>query len=124
METQEISELDKYSMHTVSLDQPIQSSEKGQFIEIVEDKDAEEPDNEYCTQEMINELYMVMKTLSPKECQVLKMYFGIQQSHAMTLDEIAQYFKVTRERIRQIKEKALLRLRYKSRCRSLRYEFD
>ncbi|MBN2425730.1 MAG: sigma-70 family RNA polymerase sigma factor [Calditrichaceae bacterium] len=124
MDIDEISAMDNYALNTVSLDRPINYKDESLLIDIVHDQESDEPDQDINDEEWKNELYSVIDSLSAREAKVLKMYYGIHYLKPHTLDEIAQEFKVTRERIRQIKEKALLKLRYKSRCRHLKYNMD
>jgi RNA polymerase primary sigma factor len=61
-----------------------------------------------------------LATLTPRESEVVRLYFGLGREHPLTLEEIGELFKLTRERVRQIKEKALRRLRHTTRSNSLR----
>lgn len=67
-----------------------------------------------------SEIERVLSTLNERETEVLKLYFGINRDHALTLEEIGEMFNLTRERVRQIKEKAIRRLRHASRSKNLR----
>ena len=66
------------------------------------------------------EVENVLSTLNEREAEVIKLYFGINSEHAATLEEIGERFNLTRERVRQIKEKALIRLRHTSRSKNLK----
>jgi RNA polymerase primary sigma factor len=66
------------------------------------------------------ELDKALKSLSTKEAQVVRMYFGLNLDRPLTLEEIGSHFRLTRERVRQIKERAITRLRHQSRCKFLR----
>ena len=61
-----------------------------------------------------------METLTPREADVVRLYFGLHEQHAMTLEEIGETFDLTRERVRQIKEKAIRRLKHTSRSKILK----
>ncbi len=67
-----------------------------------------------------NEIERALSTLTDREAEVIKLYFGFNSDHSLTLEEIGQQFHLTRERVRQIKEKAIRRLRHTSRSRNLR----
>ena len=79
-----------------------------------------QPDQEIQMDSLQEEVAAALETLKDREREVLKMYFGINQSYALTLNEIGEEFGLTRERVRQIKEKAIRRLRHRSRSRKLR----
>ena len=80
----------------------------------------EEPEANIMRESMSEEVAGALETLSGRERAVLEMYFGINRDSAMTLNEIGEEFDLTRERVRQIKEKAIQRLRHRSRSKSLR----
>ena len=66
------------------------------------------------------EVKRALATLSEREAEVIRLYFGLQKEHSLTLEEIGEKFNLTRERVRQIKEKAIRRLRHASRSKNLR----
>jgi RNA polymerase primary sigma factor len=66
------------------------------------------------------EVQRALATLSDREAEVIRLYFGLQREHSLTLEEIGEKFNLTRERVRQIKEKAIRRLRHASRSKNLR----
>ena len=78
------------------------------------------PDHPLNEESMKMEILQALDSLSAKEAEVLQLYFGINTDRAYTLDEIGRMYRLTRERVRQIKEKALFRLRHQSRSKSLR----
>ena len=67
-----------------------------------------------------NEVERALQTLSRREAEVVRLYFGLNREHPLTLEEIGEKFNLTRERVRQIKEKAIRRLRHTSRSKTLR----
>ena len=67
-----------------------------------------------------NEIERALLTLSQREAEVINLYFGLNKEHSLTLEEIGEKFNLTRERVRQIKEKAIRRLRHASRSKNLR----
>ncbi len=107
----------------VSLDQPINRSESGTrntLKEFLKNTDEISPDGKLINESLKEEIQRVLRTLSRREENIIKMYFGIDNERPYTLEEIGEHFKLTRERVRQIKEKALARLRHQSRSQNLR----
>ena len=82
--------------------------------------DQQAPDTELMKESLKKEVETVLATLPEREAKVIQMYFGINNEHPSTLEEIGERFNLTRERVRQIKEKAIRRLRHKSRSKKLR----
>lgn len=110
----------QYSRRHSSLHSPFQDGENSSLLDIIEDDQAEEPEANIMRESMSEEVTGALETLSGRERSVLEMYFGINRDSAMTLNEIGEEFDLTRERVRQIKEKAIQRLRHRSRSKSLR----
>jgi len=104
----------------LSLDQPFRHSEDGNMKEIMSNPNSQMPDAELIKESLKDEIRRVLKTLTPREEEVIKMYFGIDRERPLTLEEIGDRLKLTRERVRQIKERALIRLRHQSRSQNLR----
>lgn len=111
--------LDTEKFH-VSLDQPIFQNEEGNLKDYLQNPNTQMPDDSLLSDSLKKEIRRVLKTLSPREERVIKMYFGLDFERPLTLDEIGDHLKLTRERIRQIKERALIRLRHQSRSQNLR----
>ena len=105
----------QYSRRHSSLNSPFQEGENSSLLDIIEDSEAEEPEARIMMESMSEEVNGALDTLSERERIVLEMYFGINRDSAMTLNEIGEEFDLTRERVRQIKEKAIQRLRHRSR---------
>ena len=103
-----------------SLDAPFREGEKNSLIDVVQDEGQESPDNELMSESLKNEIAAALDTLKDREREIIRMYFGIDREYPLTLNEIGEEFSVTRERVRQIKEKAIRRLRHKSRSKKLR----
>ena len=99
----------------ISLETPIGEEEDSQLGDFIEDKEVENPANQ-TAYTMLQEL----SGLPPREQEVLKMRFGLDDGYSLTLEEVGLYFNVTRERIRQIEAKALRRLRHPRRASELR----
>ncbi|MAQ87973.1 MAG: RNA polymerase subunit sigma [Candidatus Marinimicrobia bacterium] len=110
----------QYSRRHSSLNSPFQEGENSSLLDIIEDSEAEEPEAKIMMESMSEEVNGALDTLSERERVVLEMYFGINRDSAMTLNEIGEEFDLTRERVRQIKEKAIQRLRHRSRSKNLR----
>jgi len=110
----------QYSRRHSSLHSPFQEGENSSLLDIIEDAQADEPEAQIMMESMSEEVAAALETLSDRERTVLEMYFGIDRDSAMTLNEIGEEFDLTRERVRQIKEKAIQRLRHRSRAKSLR----
>ena len=96
----------------VSMDAPLGGdSEDGSMAEFLEDKGEDTPDHSLINESLKNEIATALKVLSEREAEVVAAYFGINGFTAMSVDEIAQKFNLSRERVRQIKERAIRRLR-------------
>ncbi|MCF7803356.1 MAG: sigma-70 family RNA polymerase sigma factor [Candidatus Marinimicrobia bacterium] len=120
MKPEEVSDAIQISRRHYSLDKPFRDGESNSLMDVIEDNEGEEPDEDLMSESLKQEVMDALGTLSERERTVLEMYFGIGRDYALTLNEIGDEFGLTRERIRQIKEKALRRLRHKSRSKGLR----
>ena len=116
----EVSDTLKISNSHLSLDAPFSISEDNSLIDILEDEFQPAPDEELLEISLKMEIEKALDTLTPREAEVISLYFGLNHEKALTLEEIGARFSLTRERVRQIKEKAIRRLRHASRSRSLR----
>jgi len=108
----------------ISLETPIGEEEDSLLGDFIEDKDVENPANQTAFTLLQEQLRSVLGTLPPREQEVLKMRFGLDDGYSLTLEEVGLYFNVTRERIRQIEAKALRRLRHPRRSRKLKDYLD
>jgi RNA polymerase primary sigma factor len=108
----------------ISLETPIGEEEDSLLGDFIEDKDVENPSNQTAFKILQEQLQKVLATIPPREQEVLKMRFGLEDGYSLTLEEVGLYFNVTRERIRQIEAKALRRLRMPNRSRALRDYLD
>ena len=104
----------------ISLETPIGEEEDSLLGDFIEDKEVENPANQTAYTLLQEQLSSVLSTLPPREQEVLKMRFGLEDGYSLTLEEVGLYFTVTRERIRQIEAKALRRLRHPRRATGLR----
>ncbi|CAN5805350.1 sigma-70 family RNA polymerase sigma factor [soil metagenome] len=103
----------------LSLDAPLVPGEDGQLLDYVSDQFAVGPDDELYTEALGRSIDDALGTLSEREAKVLRLYFGLGDTEPLTLEQIGERFGITRERVRQIKERALARLRHQSRARFL-----
>jgi RNA polymerase primary sigma factor len=108
----------------ISLETPIGEEEDSLLGDFIEDKDVENPASQTAFKLLQEQLEDVLQTLPPREQEVLKMRFGLEDGYSLTLEEVGLYFNVTRERIRQIEAKALRRLRHPKRSRRLKDYLD
>jgi len=107
------------SKHPISLDRPIGESEDSYFGDFIEDDDVDSPVAS-ATQEMLKErIDLVLKTLSYREREIIKLRYGIGDGYTYTLEEVGRIFKVTRERVRQVEAKAIRKLQHPVRARKL-----
>lgn len=104
----------------ISLETPVGEEEDSLLSEFIEDKDVENPATQTSFALLQEQLREVLATLPPREQEVLKMRFGLEDGYSLTLEEVGLYFEVTRERIRQIEAKALRRLRHPKRAKKLK----
>ncbi|MDD2964605.1 MAG: RNA polymerase sigma factor RpoD/SigA [Bacteroidales bacterium] len=110
----------KISTHYVSMDAPIAEDEDTKFGDVYMPDEYVSADDKLIKDSLNSEIQRTLNTLSEKERDVINLYYGIGRNHALTLDEIAAHFDLTRERVRQIKEKAIRRLKHTSRSRLLK----
>jgi len=120
MTSDEVIDAMKISRRHHSLNAPFRDGDKNSLIDIIEDDGQIDPDEPLMAESLKDEIRQSLDTLKDRERQVIKMYFGIGRDYALTLNEIGEEFSLTRERVRQIKEKAIRRLRHRSRSKSLR----
>lgn len=116
----EVSDTLKISNSHLSLDAPFSVSEDNSLIDILEDEEQPSPDESLLSDSLRVEIEKALDTLSPREALVINLYFGLNHEKPLTLEEIGARFSLTRERVRQIKEKAIRRLRHASRSKALR----
>ncbi len=116
----EVSDTLKISNSHLSLDAPFSASEDNSLIDILEDEMQPSPDESLLSESLKVEIEKALDTLTPREAEVINLYFGLNHEKPLTLEEIGARFSLTRERVRQIKEKAIRRLRHASRSKALR----
>jgi len=116
----EVSDTLKISGRHLSMDAPCAEGEGNRLLDVIQDRRQPSPDHQLMEESLKVEVSRALNTLSKREAQVIRLYFGLDQEHSLTLEEIGGKFNLTRERIRQIKEKAIHRLRHASRRNALR----
>ncbi|KRO75916.1 MAG: sigma-70 family RNA polymerase sigma factor [Bacteroidetes bacterium] len=121
----EMSEMDvKESMRNsgrhVSMDAPLVEGEDSNLYDVLNSDDSPNPDDDLMVDSLRTEIERSLATLTPREGDVIRLYFGLNGQHPLTLEEIGEKFDLTRERVRQIKEKAIRRLKHTSRSKILK----
>ena len=104
----------------VSMDAPFATGEENSLLDVLVNQDSPRADNELMNESLQREIERSLSTLTERERDVVKLFFGIGLNHGLTLEEIGAKFDLTRERVRQIKEKAIRRLRHNSRSKLLK----
>lgn len=110
----------KISTRFISMDAPVSTDEDTKFIDLFVNDDTPVTDAGLLRESLAREIQRSLATLSEKERDVINLYYGIGMNHGLTLEEIGAKFDLTRERVRQIKEKAIRRLKHNSRSRLLK----
>lgn len=110
----------KVSGRHVSMDAPFAQGEDNGLLDVLSDANESSPESQLITDSLSKEVQRVLATLSTRESEVIGLYFGLNNKGSMTLEEIGEKFNLTRERVRQIKEKATRRLRHTSKSKALR----
>jgi len=119
MSAREVADALRIAGRHVSLDAPLRPGEDDRLLDIIEDGDQEAPDERLMEDSLKEELFQALSLLTKREAAVSVRYYGINLEKSYTLEEIGRQFNLTRERVRQIKEKALRRLRHASRSHRL-----
>lgn len=119
MSVSEITETIKISGRHLSVDAPFVQGEDNRLLDVLPNDQQPPPDSELIRESLKTEVKQVLGSLSKREADVISLYFGLD-GQSLTLEEIGEKFNLTRERVRQIKEKAIRRLRHASRSKSLR----
>ncbi len=119
MSSSELADTLKTSSRHLSLDAPFQQGDGNSLMDILQNDQLPSPDNKLMDESLRVEIEKVLHTLTIREARIIKLYFGIKQDRPLTLEEIGEIFHLTRERVRQIKEKALRKLQHKSRRKPL-----
>ena len=118
--TEEVVDTLKVGGRHVSMNAPFVQGEENSLLDVLENDSEETPDSELIAESLKREVQRTLSTLTQREADVMSFYFGLNGQQAMTLEEIGEKFNLTRERVRQIKEKATRRLRHSSRSKTLK----
>lgn len=116
----EVKESQKNTGRHVSMDAPLIQDEDNNLYDVLRNDENITPETELLYDSLRKEIDRAVSTLTPREADVVRFYFGLGDSHPMTLEEIGEKFDLTRERVRQIKEKAIRRLKHTSRSKILK----
>ncbi len=117
---QKVRKILKVSQEPVSLETPVGNEEDTHLKDFIKDGKIESPEIEVISRDRKEQINEILKTLTPREEQVLRLRFGLNDGHEHTLEEVGKKFNVTRERIRQIESKALRKLKHPSRAKKLK----
>jgi RNA polymerase primary sigma factor len=120
MNSTEVTDTLQISNTHLSLDAPFSDGDSNSLKDILRDDLSPSPDTDLLKESLGSEIEKVLSTLTEREAEVISLYFGLNREHALTLEEIGERFNLTRERVRQIKEKAIKRLRHATRSKNLR----
>jgi RNA polymerase primary sigma factor len=124
MSLDKVQKVFKIAKSPISLETPISEEEDSRLEDFIEDKEVISPQDAAISSNMAKRIQTVLSTLNEREEKILRMRFGIGEKHDHTLDEVGQYFELTRERIRQIEDKALRKLKHSSRVDKLKSFID
>ena len=119
MTVNDVKESMKNSGRHVSMDAPLIEGEDSNLYDVLNSGESPNPDRKLLHESLRIEINRALETLTPREADVVKLYFGLGEHQPMTLEEIGETFDLTRERVRQIKEKAIRRLKHTSRSKIL-----
>ncbi|NQY30824.1 MAG: sigma-70 family RNA polymerase sigma factor [Flavobacteriaceae bacterium] len=120
MTINDVKESMKNSGRHVSMDAPLVEGEDSNLYDVLRSGESPNPDRALLHESLRTEITRALQTLTPREADVISLYFGLAEQHPMTLEEIGETFDLTRERVRQIKEKAIRRLKHTSRSKILK----
>jgi len=120
----DVKEAIKNSPQYISLDAPLAQDEKGNMYDVLLSEDDSSPDKELLSDSLKKEIERALNTLTRREADIIRLYFGLNGKHIHRLEEISEEFNITRERIRQIKEKAIRKLKHISKNRILKTYLD
>ncbi len=120
LEVEVVADALKIAGKHVSFDTPVKNDEQSVLMDLLTNDDEPSPDNQLMSTSLHKDIDHSLSLLTKRESEVVRLYYGIDTDHSFTLEEIGEKFHLTRERVRQIKEKAIRRLRHTSRSKNLR----
>jgi RNA polymerase primary sigma factor len=117
----EVSDILKTSAQHLSLEKPLKQEDgSSSLLDVLENERDASPDNLLMQESLKDEIHKILVTLEPREAEIIRLSFGLVGERALNLEEIGEYFKLTRERVRQIKDNALRRMRHHTRSEPLK----
>lgn len=116
----DVAETLKIAGRHLSVDAPFAQGEDNRLLDVLSNDTQPAPDSSLEVESLKIEIERALSSLSEREAEVIRLYFGLNREHSLTLEEIGERFSLTRERVRQIKEKAIRRLRHASRSKALK----
>ncbi len=116
----EVKDSMRNSSRHLSMDASLTQDEDNNMYDVMRSEESPTPDMGLIYESLRTEINRVIAILPQREADILKLYFGLDSKHPMTLEEIGEQFDLTRERVRQIKEKAIRRLKHSSKCKNLK----
>ncbi len=120
MDVDDVSEAMTLSARHLSMDAPFSQSEENRLLDVLENEELPAPDTTLMSESLKEEVERALSKLDAREAEVIRLYFGFGTDEPLTLEEIGERFNLTRERVRQIKEKAIRRLRNTTRSKELK----
>lgn len=120
MDMEDLSSVMKISGKHISVDAPFTNGEENSLLDVIQNDQQPAPDTELISESLKSEIKSLLSILPEREAEVIRLYFGLDGEYALTLEEIGERFNLTRERVRQIKEKAIRRLRHNTRSKNLK----
>jgi len=121
---EKVREAKQHTSHHLSMDAPFSRDDDNSLLDVLPGDEESSPDDMLMDESLSRDIQLALGTLLPREAEIVRLYFGIGLEHPMTLEVIGQRFSLTRERVRQIKEKGLLKLRQKHRCGELQIHLE
>ncbi|MBO4645558.1 MAG: RNA polymerase sigma factor RpoD/SigA [Bacteroidales bacterium] len=116
----EVKDSMRNSSRHLSMDASLTQDKDNNMYDVLKSEDSPTPDKGLLYESLKQEINRTISTLPPREADIIKLYFGLDSKHPMTLEEIGEKFDLTRERVRQIKEKAIRRLKNQAKCKNLK----
>jgi RNA polymerase primary sigma factor len=120
LDVNEVKETVRNNGRHLSMDAPLTSDDDTNLYDVFKSNTEQTPEKGLMTDSLRTEVKRVLETLNAREADVLRYYFGLDEAAQLTLEEIGEKFDLTRERVRQIKEKAIRKLKHESKCRNLK----
>jgi RNA polymerase primary sigma factor len=120
MGSNDVTEAIKNAGRYISMDAPLAQDEEGDMYDVLLNEDISSPDKELLTDSLRKEIERALNTLTQREANIIRLYFGLSGKHVHTLEEISEKYNLTKERVRQIKERTIMRLKHTSKNRVLK----